>query len=84
MNWYSSCRSFLAPMKFDPLSVWMDDGSPLLEMNLFRVARNAAVVRSLTASMCTALVLKHTKMAKYAFTRTGFLVWPFFKVKGPA
>ena len=50
-NLYKSCRSFFAPVKLEPLSLWIELGSPLLETNLFKLARKASVVKSLTTSM---------------------------------
>ena len=63
-NRYSSCRLFLAPTKLVPLSEWMALGRPRLEMNLFKAAMKASVVRSLTISICTALVAKQKNMAR--------------------
>lgn len=68
----------------DEISAIVTDGKPLLDTNRFRAARKASVVRSLTSSRCTALVVKHTNTAMYDFTSTGLRVCPHFRVKGPA
>ena len=49
---------FFGPLhtKFDPLSEYISDGSPLRIINSRRVARKSSVMRSDTGS-----VLKHTK-----------------------
>ena len=52
--------SFAAPTKLDPLSVNISCGSPRLEMNYLRAARNASVVRSETGSRCAVFVEKQT------------------------
>ena len=61
------CSSFLAPMKFRPLSLNIFDGVPRLEENLFKARIHASLVRLETSSRCTALVAKHTKRAMYRF-----------------
>ena len=52
-------RSFQAPRKFEPMSLYMTAGSPLLATNLLRQATNASVVRSDTISMCVVFTEKH-------------------------
>ncbi len=75
-KWYRSERSFFAPRKFVPLSVWISVGSPLREMKRLSEARNASVVSTDTISKCTAFVARQTNRARYAFTNKGFLVCP--------
>ena len=67
-NWYSSCRSRLAPLKLDPLSLWIVWGEPLLDINHFRPPMKVGVVRSDMTSRCTDLVEKQMKMHRYALT----------------
>ena len=43
-------------------------GHPFPAMNRFKAAEHAAVVLSDTISMCTALLVKQSKSAKYALT----------------
>lgn len=42
-------------------------------MNLFNAFHNASILKSLTHSICMALVLKHTKAHMYPFNTTEFL-----------
>ena len=58
-----SLNSFLAPMKFPPLSEWRSLGLFLLDTNRFKAAKNVPVVWSDAGSKWTALVVKHTNTA---------------------
>ena len=50
-KWYSSVMSFLALLKFVPLSVWISTGKPHLETKCFRQAKNSSVVKPVTAGV---------------------------------
>ncbi len=65
-NRWSSRISSRAPKKFDPLSEWMEEGTPRRATNLSRVARNSVVESEEARSKCTALVTMHTKTTAYA------------------
>uniref|UniRef100_A0A8D8F9H2 (northern house mosquito) hypothetical protein n=1 Tax=Culex pipiens TaxID=7175 RepID=A0A8D8F9H2_CULPI len=76
------CSACDAPLKAVALSECSSAIAPLRATTRRSAARNAGVERSLTSSMCTAFVEKHTKMATYALVglrlRTGD-----FKKNGP-
>ena len=74
----------MAPTKFNPLSLQIVCGLPLLETNLSMPARNASVVRSEMTSRWMALVEKHMNTHTCAVMMTGFRVCPCFREKGPA
>ena len=61
---YRSLSWFMAPLKFEPLSLCMVWECPLLETNLTNPAMKAGVVRSDTTSMWMALVVKQMKMQR--------------------
>lgn len=52
-------------MKFVPLSEYMSVGLPRRLTNRFNVAMNPYVVKLLTTSKCTVLVVMHRNSAKY-------------------
>ena len=60
-----------APTKFEPLSLQMVMGIPLLGMNLRNMAMRAEVVSSATVSRYTAYTEIHTKTATYPFVMMG-------------
>ena len=71
-------------MKFDPWSLKMRDGFPLLAIKRHRPAIKASVVKSETSSRCTAFTESETNTHTYDLTRVGFLTYPYFVRIGPA
>uniref|UniRef100_A0A8D8XKD8 Uncharacterized protein n=1 Tax=Cacopsylla melanoneura TaxID=428564 RepID=A0A8D8XKD8_9HEMI len=61
----------------------MREGRPLLPTNLSRHAKNASVDNDDTNSMCTAVVLMHTKMQNQALAKGELRLGPVFNVNGP-
>ena len=59
--------SFRAPMKLVALSLYIHAGFPRRAMNRFKADTQDGVDREDTSSMWTALVVKHTSNAMYAF-----------------
>ena len=73
ISFMAALSSLEAPTKLVPLSdsrVW---GAPLLALNCWRAAMKAAVEASDSNSMCTALVVMHTKRQAKVFSRGAFL-----------
>ena len=73
ISFIAALNSQEAPAKLVPLSesrVW---GAPLLALNHWRAAMKAAVEASDSNSMCTALVVMHTKKQAKVFSRGAFL-----------
>lgn len=72
-----------------PPSLYMSMTLPFLQLNRSNAALNAMELISVTSSMCTALVTKHTKMQTQLFV-VGFACLPrdrpvnVFVIKGPA
>ena len=59
-------------MKFDPWSLKMRDGFPLLAIKCRRQAIKTSVVKSETISRCTAFTESETNTHTYDLTRVGF------------
>ena len=73
ISFMAAVSSLEAPIKLVSLSdsrVW---GAPLLSLNCWRAAMKAAVEASDGNSMCTALVVMHTKRKAKVFSQGAFL-----------
>ncbi len=57
---------------------------PLRLAKRLKAAKNSSVSRDEQTSKWTAFVDRQIKRQLYALNLTGFLVWPLFRMKGPA
>ena len=80
----TSFSSPFAPTKFVPWSLQMVEGLPRRATNRRKAEMKAAVVKSDTGSMCTALTVKETKRAIYALVMIGLRIGPNFIIIGSA